>query len=166
MRFLFFNFNVDAVQQHSETCFLLQPTIESEKVFNNICLIQFDYTYWKLQVFSPPSLRVLFHLENNRTLMFRIYTVGSSLMWKVFFAILADVKCDALRVVFYSIIFLIKWKLYRKHMRIYFFHIFTIVGLTFVAITKRHDLPVRAHVDIVFPAQTRYNSLSVGMISI
>ena len=32
-------------------------------------------------------------------------------------------------------------------MRIYFVHIFVIFGLTFVAITKKHDLPVRAHVN-------------------
>ena len=35
-----------------------------------------------------------------------------------------------------------------------FFHIFTIVGLTFVAIPKKHDLPVRAHVN--FPSTNRY----------
>ena len=49
-------------------------------------------------------------------------------------------------------------------MQIYFFRIFTIVGLTFVAITKKHDHPVRAHVN--FPSTNRYYSLPGGTISL
>ena len=38
-------------------------------------------------------------------------------------------------------------------MRIYYFRIFSIAGLTFVALTKKHELPVRAYVN--FPITNR-----------
>ena len=66
-----------------------------------------------------------------------------------------------------AIIFLEKVKvvqIWMTHVNIFFSYFFTILGLTFVAITKKHDLPVRAHVN--FPSTNRwYNSLPDGTIS-